>query len=266
MKQATITEPSLTESAFNGNGQIPSPLCSSEDVDLKSTGLTAPQKTGSENKNHRKKASRTTNTQADSDTIVPPAKKATRVKGHTHEFRMDSEEQKAAILKDLRGERTVYESDKPHKVRERARKAGEEVWLSLPERILNRAGKSIVSDDPNLSFETMQKLLEAQPPEGHYPFYFVDDNGGPGIGITSISICIDDNPDQSMAELIARYAELRHVPFTDTALACLALYKKNGNMFVHYTYVGGIYRQEAWSPAPITSMKPPKKKSKQKNT
>lgn len=264
MKQTTISKSSPAASASKGSCSVSALVGRSEDMDLKMTGPTDIQKAEPQDKKHCKNAT-ASDVQTSIEAAAPPAKKTTRVKGRPHTFSMDSEEQRSVIIKDLSGERTVYESNKPHKIRERSRKTGAEVWLSLPDSLLNKEGKRIVSDDPNLCFETMKKLLEAHPPEGDHPFYFVDDNGGPGIGITSISTCIDDNPTQSMAELIARYADLRHVPFTDTALACLSLYKKNGSVFTHYTCVNGIYRSESWSPTPIAFMKPPKKKRSQKN-
>lgn len=199
------------------------------------------------------------------DTVEVPPKKAGRVKGRAHKpHRMYKEDQQQKIVQDLLGERTVYNSPLPHKVRERTRKVGEDVWMALSPGILNPKGKEIVSSDPDLCFETMQKLLRVSPPKNECPFYFFDDDGSYGIGITTLSTCIDDNPDQTMAELIARYAEVRNVPFTDTALACLSLYRKLGGYFVNYYYHNGAYKIRPWHPT-VANMAadamPPKKRT-----
>ena len=96
------------------------------------------------------------------------------------------------------------------------------LWLQLPVRLLNERGKRVVSADPDLRKETMEALMRVHPPKGCYEFYFGNHDFESDVGATGLAMCIADNPLANMAELVARYAAMRKIPFTDTALAVLS--------------------------------------------
>lgn len=141
---------------------------------------------------------------------------------------------------------------------------GPEVWLSMPENLLNKDAKALLNADPNLTRETMARLLQAQPITHEAKFYFglddKDDANKDDIGVTLLSICINENLSQSMAELVARYATARKLPFTETAVGVLKLYYRQKECFVRFKQVNGMYVSERWRPHEVPiAIKPPSK-------
>lgn len=139
-------------------------------------------------------------------------------------------------------------------------KTGPTAWLSLPDELLNDEGKTIVTEDPNLSPDTLKRLIAAHPPIDGIEFLFGDsgDEDDTDIGLTSISMCINENVDSSMAELVARYAEMRTCPFTNTAIAVLDLYRRRG--LYRFVPDNNMYNPVEWHPKSQMFVKPPSKK------
>ena len=135
---------------------------------------------------------------------------------------------------------------------------GPETWLLLRPQILSESGKEIVSEDPNLTPDTMQMLLEAYNNEiSDVIFYFgLDDESD--IGLTVISMCIQENLDASFAELVARYADTRGTPFLETAIALHKLRREEG-LYVH-SRKDNIPGVRMWFPNTGTYYKKPPKK------
>lgn len=142
---------------------------------------------------------------------------------------------------------------------------GPEVWLSMPEHLLNKEAKAVLNEDPNMTRETMAKLLQVQPIVKDVQFYFGHDSET-DVGIALLSICINENLSQSMAELIARYATARNIPFTEAATGVLRLYYSHKKQFIRYVNEGGGYASKIWSPkeVSIAVMPPSKKRAKRK--
>ena len=94
-------------------------------------------------------------------------------------------------------------------------------YLELAPNILSSEGKKIVSKDPNLSKETIKKLLALQGGTlTDVSFNF----GLPGwgedndVGCALLSSCIKDNFQSTWAELVGRYADMRKKPFLEIAI------------------------------------------------
>lgn len=136
--------------------------------------------------------------------------------------------------------------------------------MRLQRAVLNEEGKRIVSEDPDLGPETMSKLLALQPPTKSYAWNFnsgLDDEGS-DIGFAGLSLCINDNLAQPMGELVARYAEMRHIPYTAVAVKLFQLYRENGGKFQRFYHNGNIYDTADWVPVVVkaTVLPPPKAK------
>lgn len=133
------------------------------------------------------------------------------------------------------------------------------LWLQLPVRLLNERGKRVVSADPDLRKETMEALMRVHPPKGCYEFYFGNHDFESDVGATGLAMCIADNPLANMAELVARYAVMRKIPFTDTALAVLEQYHTYGLFY----YVRKNFRnypvKRKWFPNEAAIVLPPRK-------
>lgn len=135
-------------------------------------------------------------------------------------------------------------------------------WMRLPVSMLNERGKEIVSRDPDLSRQTIELLKTVHPPENKYKFYFGED-GDTDVGLAALSMCVGDNVSASMAELVARYADLRHIPFVDTAIAVIHLHETTG--IVHYDHSNGFGEtiKRIWKPSSRTFNVPPPKKRRE---
>lgn len=92
--------------------------------------------------------------------------------------------------------------------------------MHLPKKLMPIEAKRIVTKDPKLTPPTMEKLKELQPPIGKYEFHF-GLNGDTDSSVVGLSMCIADNENAPIGEVVARYSELRKIPFTDTAIAIL---------------------------------------------
>lgn len=124
---------------------------------------------------------------------------------------------------------------------------GEETWQCLGDDVLSKQGKVLVSEDPDLSIETLRRLALLQ--DGtmvEIPFTFGagDPDKDNDIGIALLSTCIKDNLSATWAELIARYAAIRRYPFLETAIALKALDEQRGL----YYFADGTQLPTLWHP------------------
>ncbi len=135
---------------------------------------------------------------------------------------------------------------------------GSETWLRMPNSLLSKEAKMIISNDPNLSDTTMQALSLLQNGEiKRIPFYFGKEDFGEesDVGCALLSSCIKDEMRASWAEIIARYAALRKKPFVDMAFGLKEYHRKYG-MF----YFSKEHTPISWSPmivrvSPVTVSK-----------
>lgn len=134
-------------------------------------------------------------------------------------------------------------------------------WQRLPTRLLNERGKRIVNADPDLREETVSALLRVHPPKGTYRFYF-GNNDDCDVGAVGLALCIGDNLQATMAELVARYAAMRKVPFTDTALAVLEQYHNRGLFYYEHRKDKDHPVLRRWDPNDVGIIAPPPKKGK----
>lgn len=96
-------------------------------------------------------------------------------------------------------------------------------WEQLSVKLLSNKGKALVSEDPNLNELTLAALKETEEELVEraggctHRFYLDANEDGSNISATLIASCINDNVYACMAELVARYAELRRMTFYETA-------------------------------------------------
>lgn len=137
-------------------------------------------------------------------------------------------------------------------------------WKKLPTTLLSRAGKKLVSGDPNLSEATMCILATTE--EGlttDKPFFFDADHDGSDIGMTCIAGLILERPGASMAELTALYAAAHRTSFFETAVALCRLRDTNR---LYTVDVGGEDKAFVlWHPTDVPvsakkSIRPPAKR------
>lgn len=139
-------------------------------------------------------------------------------------------------------------------------------WLDLPNALLSPKGKMLVTEDPNLSPETIEALKAIEPtsPDRFGVYYFSDQSNMCDIGLATLSMCIKENPSATMAELVARYADLRNIPYAHVAVVLSEM--RNGPGFLRYIRGSdSTYRAVPWAPTEVprtSSMLPPPKKHK----
>ena len=142
-------------------------------------------------------------------------------------------------------------------------KRGPETWNDLPSTLLNKDEKVIVSRDPNLSPSTMDHLVDLrQGKMGKQRFYFgVDDDYD--VGLCSVSMCINDNPRATIAEVVARYSEMRGIPFLETAIALLAL-RDTAGLYRYIADEDKVPVAIPWTPSDcsVIGAQPPPKRHK----
>lgn len=92
--------------------------------------------------------------------------------------------------------------------------------------------------------------MESDPPAGDVKFYFGQNDPTDDVGLALLSMCINENPKASMAELVARYAATRNIRFTDAAVALLNLKKENGLI----RYRNGYGSKIRWEPAIVPTV------------
>ena len=138
-------------------------------------------------------------------------------------------------------------------------------WLNLPNALLGLEGKKIVTEDPDLSPETLEALRALEPTSADQfgVYYFSEQNNACDIGLATLSMCIRENTSATMAELVARYADLRNIPYAHVATILSAMRYSTG--FIRYVRnrSDSTYRAIPWSPAEVpktASMLPPPKK------
>lgn len=133
-------------------------------------------------------------------------------------------------------------------------------WKSLRPAILSAEGKRIVDADPNLSDETMELLRESESgverkdgnkmlscDPSQYSFNFGLNPGDNTTGLTTLSSCIKDKPDATMANLVTRYADLRNIPFYVVAIEIKRLQRERG-LFCYASHDSRGFAKIAWKP------------------
>lgn len=140
-------------------------------------------------------------------------------------------------------------------------------YLDLSPNILSDAGKKIVEKDPNLSEDTLKKLLALQ--GGclcDVPFHFGLQGWGENndAGCALLSSCIKDNFQSTWAELVGRYADMRRRPFLEIAIGLkqydheygLAYYNEDHELVPWKPYIvdmdSGELTQEEQAEQPFT--------------
>lgn len=128
------------------------------------------------------------------------------------------------------------------------------LWEQLSKKLLSREGMDLVDADPNLTARTIlalqkteQSILDESCKNGGYKWYFSLNEDGSDTSAALLASCINDNPLACMAELVARYASLRNMPFY-TVAAKLCQLRDNGCLYrlndrPPYTYI-------PWFPTP----------------
>jgi len=136
---------------------------------------------------------------------------------------------------------------------------GPETWMKLSRQLLCAEGKDIVSADPDLTEATITQLKEVYNNQLRNCHFYFGEEKNSDIGIAALSMCIRDNPSSTMAELIARYADLRGTPFLETALAVLRYKEEHG--LSYYENRSRAIVSVSWVPeSSISYIKPPRKK------
>lgn len=144
---------------------------------------------------------------------------------------------------------------------------GANSWLNLPNTILSAQGKELVTRDSDLTDATLNALraLEPTSPDQFGPYFFSDDDNDKSsdIGMATLSMCIRENLHATMAEIVARYADLRRIPYAHVATVLTEMRRTTGfTMFVR-NRTDNTFQAVPWSPEVIPadmSMLPPKKR------
>jgi hypothetical protein len=151
-----------------------------------------------------------------------------------------------------------------------------EEWKFYKNPIMTAKGKRIVCDDPNISSDTLEKLIVSEheylsckenswllskSKQEIYDEVFLSMRE---VGLAHMSQCITDNINQCKAELITRYCDDKRLPFIVGALY-LDAYMASEHLFYYRRSMHQGYIREPWSPkliylSPRTMMPPQKKK------
>ena len=107
-------------------------------------------------------------------------------------------------------------------------KIGMAAWATLNNKLLSAEGKAIVNKDPDLSDKTVEKLLKLLPEDAEKHEFYLSSDAGSDIGLAVVSMCIKDDLNSTMAEVVGRYCDYRGVSFAETAAALNELKKTNG--------------------------------------
>ena len=151
-----------------------------------------------------------------------------------------------------------------------------EEWKFYKSPIMTAKGKRIVCDDPNISNDTLEKLIvtEHEYLSGKENSWLLSKSKQEifdevflsmrEVGLAHMSQCITDNINQCKAELITRYCDDKRLPFIVGALY-LDAYMASEHLFYYRRSMHQGYIREPWSPkliylAPRTTMPPQKKK------
>ena len=145
-------------------------------------------------------------------------------------------------------------------------------WDVPMKSILSKNGKKIISQDPNLSKNTLEMLLETEESMcKHNAFQralnedrqklvneeFYDNNA---CGFAHLALCVKECIGKSFAELIDVFAEERDIPFILAALYIIALRDIEGLSWIKFDSTRG-YLKVNWEPAnivviPVTALPP----------
>lgn len=157
--------------------------------------------------------------------------------------------------------------------------------VKYPKRLnITDAGRAAIEADPNLDDHTMSLLWdtewpllseqEAQVIETLAPQELVDSIflNNDETGLAHLTQCISEDHDQSLAELVARYAMERQIPFFAGAWYIKALMMRQGLFYYQYSVTRDLHRK-SWTPkekyfppAPIVPPAKPKRKRKAQET
>ena len=119
-------------------------------------------------------------------------------------------------------------------------------YMDLSDSILSKEGKKIVAKDPNLSDDTLKKLLALQGGNlKDVQFNFGLPNWGEAndAGCALLSCCIKDNYNSTWAELVGRYADMRRKPFLEIALGLKQYHAQYG-----LAYYNNSHELVPWEP------------------
>lgn len=139
-------------------------------------------------------------------------------------------------------------------------------WLNLPPSILSKEGKELVTQDPNLSPDTIQELKELERTDlSDYTFYFSDKEKKSDIGLATLSMCISENPYATMAEIVARYADTRNIPYAHAAFVLDAIRRLTGFTLYERNKQDNTFKAVKWMPAAVPNevsiLPPPKRRA-----
>lgn len=139
-------------------------------------------------------------------------------------------------------------------------------WMNLPPSILSQKGKDLVTRDPDLSAETIQSLCELEKTGlEEFPFYFSSDEKSSDIGMATLSMCIRENTFATMAEVVARYADMRNIPYAHAAFVLNAIRRRYGFTVYLRNRTDNTYRAMRWEPAElperVSVLPPPKRRA-----
>ena len=148
--------------------------------------------------------------------------------------------------------------------------------MILPRSVkITPEGRYIVEHEPNLEDSTLTALRDtdwellsvedrirvssfSEKQLAEYAFF---EHGE--IGLTHLTQCVSDNTDQTMAELVVRYATERHMSFLLAAILIKALSTQQSLFYYHVTPHDGFKRVK-WEPKtvyiPPDPLDPPAKK------
>lgn len=138
-----------------------------------------------------------------------------------------------------------------------------ETWNELGDDLLSKEGKRIVSEDPDLKEETIQRLRETEHPKKNKRVFYFNEANGRNIGLAALSMCIKANPYACMGELVARYSAMRKIPYIYTAEALNDLRKENDGFTVFTkTHHSKLVQANLWRPSVVNVKRvmPPKKR------
>ena len=147
------------------------------------------------------------------------------------------------------------------------------------QRLITKAGIELLKNDPNLSDATLTELLKTEDrkikekwkpllePDFNWTEYLKEQFEDNDTGAALLECCINDNPDQTMSELVCRYACIKNFPVIISALILKQQEKINGFRRSQNIQKNGSpprYEEIKWIPRFefIQSVAPPKKSKK----
>lgn len=115
------------------------------------------------------------------------------------------------------------------------RTEGKLSWERLGDGLISPYERSLVAADQNLCDSTVQRMVEARNGETkrEIKWHFGEPEAGKrnsndDIGWAALSYCIKQDRNATWAEIVARYALLRRIPYIDAALCLKQIHKEQG--------------------------------------